>query len=352
MGHDTRSHPRRLTLPPGLLHALGVAVGSGLFLLTPGAYWSRLRAGKGPFTPTLSERRRPLPKPSLEGRVFSQEPYLRPTTYCDSRAPEVIALADDFRRPGDWEYTQAIYDFVRNEIALVFEPPHRRVTATLEAGCGTCLDKLNLLVTLARAGGIPARYCTVGSLSPFESGWGAPRPQLLHQFSEDLEAEPDWRLKTIGARLRRLVRYRGKAAFTGGFFNAGWQAELKIRGCWIPANPTWGDAEAAGFDMPLPRLGYDPLILRGVTGSVIGRSEEIRMGMSYWIVWPSLCLLARGALDYVNRKLEERQAHGRRLLTEVGVDGYIRRWRRFYVPVPGVAELGLPPRVLPLKPNP
>lgn len=165
---------------------------------------------------------------------------------------------------------------------------------------------------------------------------------LLHQLSEDFETETDWRLKTIGARVRRLVKRREKAGFAGGFFNAGWQAELKIRGCWIPADPTWGDAEAAGFDMPLPRLGYDPLILRGVTGSVIGRSEEVLVGMSYWIVWPLLCLLARGTLDYVNRKLEERRVYGRRLLAGVGVDGYIRRWRRFYVPVPEVAELDLP----------
>lgn len=345
MARGNRSLHRRPIPTAELLHALGPAFGLGL-LLTPKAYWSRVREGRSPFAPTLYERRRTLPRVSLEGRVLSQEPYLRPTAYCDSHAPEVIVLTDELRHcfRGDWEYAQAVYDFVRNEIAFAFEPPPRRgVVGTLEAGCGICLDKLNLLVALARAGGIPARYCTVGNISLFEAGGVLPQAEVFSRFFEELGAKTDWRLKKISARLRQLVKRREKALFAGRSFDVRLHpfAELKVGGFWIPADPFLGDAEAAALSLPLPYLGYDPLILRGVTGSVISRSEEVPIGRSYWIVRRLLGLLTRGALDYVNHTLEKGRAHGRQILAEVGKAEYIRRMRRFYVPVPGAVKLGL-----------
>ena len=333
-----------------MLYALGPAFGLRLFLLTPKAYWSRVRARQSPFAPTLYERQRTLPRASLEGRVLSQEPYLRPTAHCDSHAPEVIALADQLRhRSGrDWEYAQAVYDFVRNEIAHAFEPgPHRGVVGTLEAGCGICVDQGNLLVALARAGGIPARYCTIGLSSVVEAGWVSPRDRLLRHFFEDLEASTDGLLKKIGADLRRALE-QGEKAFCADNFPKDRLpyhpiVELKISDFWIPADPTLGDAEAAALCLPLPRLGYDPLMLWGFMGGVIGRSEEIPLGRSYWMVRHLLCLLARGALDYVNRRFEEERTRGRQILAEVGRAEYIHRRRRFYMPVPGLTELGVPP---------
>lgn len=330
---------RRRPIPTAdLLRVLGPVLGPGL-LLTPKAYWSRIRAGRSPFAPTLYERRRTLPRASLAGRVLPQEPYLRPTAGCDSHAPELVALADELRRGSgsSWEYAQAVYDFVRNEIAFAIEPgSHRGAVRTLEIGCGICIDKLNLLVALARAGGIQARYCTVDDLSPPEADGVAPQIEWLDQFSEALGLAPDWRLRKIGTGLRRLARLRTQAAPADRLI-----AELKIDDAWIPAHAGLGDAEAAALGLPLPRLGYDPVTLWGYTGTVRYRSEEVPVGRSHWIMRRLLCLLARGALDYVNYLLEQRRAHGRQVLAEVGPAEYIRRTRRFYVPVPAAVTLGL-----------
>lgn len=328
-----------------LLHALGPGFGLGLLLLTPKAYWSRVQEGRSPFSPTLYERRRTLPRASLADRSLSWDPYLRPTPHCNSHAPEVVALADELRERAvsDWDYAQAAYDFTRNEIAYALEPGSRRgVVGTLEMGCGICVDKDNLLVALARAGGIPARYCAVANFSFVEPGVVPPHQQMLSRFFE-IEAEPNWLLKKIGAGIRHWTS--AKAAVANTSAPSGWHpiVELKIGGFWIPAHPALGDAEAAAMGLPLPRLGYDPLILRGVTGSVVSRSEEVSMARLYWTVRRILGLLARGIMDYVNRRLEAARARGRQILAEIGPHEYIRQRRQFYVPVPGLTELKVSP---------
>ncbi|MGH8070003.1 MAG: transglutaminase-like domain-containing protein [Candidatus Entotheonellia bacterium] len=346
MPAENRSRPR-LPLPISeLLQVLGPAFGIGLFVLTPQAYWWRLRQGRSPLAQTFYERRRILPRASLDSRNLSHEIYLRPTPYCDSHAPEIVALADDFRQraANDWEYAQAIYDFVRNDIVYTLEPLSGfRVVATLRAGGGACLDKLNVFVALARAGGIPTRYCTVGNVAPLEFGKERPRLEVMNRYLKDLEAEADWSLKKLGASFSRLVQRLEKKVQAGNSFEMRFHpmAELKIGDFWIPADVTWGDAEAAAQNLPLPRFGYDPLTLRRYRGSVVNRSEQAPIGRSYWIVRCVLCLLARGLVDHLNHTVEGLRAQGRQLLAEMGQDEYVRRQRRFYVPVPGAAQLGL-----------
>ncbi|MBI4590200.1 MAG: transglutaminase domain-containing protein [Candidatus Rokubacteria bacterium] len=325
---------------------LVVRVGLGLFLLTPKAYWGRLRAGRSPFTPTLYERRRTLPRTSLEGRVLSWKPYLRPTAYCDSHAPEVIALADELRRRSgsDWGYAETIYDFVRNEIVFADEPPSSRgVVGTLEKRCGVCVEKLDVLVALARAGGIPARYALVGRLS-LASGETRPSdvqpPDIRRQLIQGLEDDTDRRVRIVGMQLEQFCKIQLDAeAIPKSRIELHPHAELQIGGFWIPADPTWGDAEAAGLDIPLPRLGYDPLMLQGLTGNVMKRSEKNPVGSWDRILRRLGGCLGRGTLDYLNRRFEEVRARGRKILAEVGQREYIGRMRRYYVPVPGMAEL-------------
>jgi Transglutaminase-like superfamily len=340
------SGQRMLFSSSELFYALGPALGIGVFLLTPKAYWDRLRKGHSPLAPTLYERRRTLPKASFEGRVLSQEPYLRPTAYCDAHAPEVITLANGFRQrfKGDWEYAQGIYDFVRNEIAYALEPTSgRRVVGTLQAGCGVCLDKHNVFVALARAGGLPARYCTAANVAPLELGKDRPRLELVNRHLTALEDGKHWYMRTMATNLRRVVNQVEQKFATGQSFEMRKHpmVELKIGNAWIPADITWGDAEAAGQGLPLPRFGYDPLILRRMRATIVSRSEEAPVGWSYWFIRGFLCILARGLVDHLNRTIDEIRSQGQKVLTEIGEDEYIRRNRRFYVPVPGAAEQGL-----------
>jgi transglutaminase-like putative cysteine protease len=346
MTHDSKSR-RRIPIPTAeLLQAAGPALGIGL-LLTPGAYWDRVRAGRSPFAQTLYARRRTLPRLSLDGRVLPRDEYLRPTAFCNSHAPEVIALADDLRRRagGDWEYVEAIFDYVRTEIVHAVEPMSRRgVVATLESGCGLCIDKLNVFVALARAGRMPARFCAVGNVAPLELTTERPRLQVVNRYLADIEADSDWRLKKIGSALRRLLSQIDRAVSAGESFEMRYHpmAEVKIGAFWIPVDPGSDDAESAAAGLPLPRLGYDPVLLRGFKGSVIARSEAYPIGTSYWALRLLLCLLARGIIDHVNHHFAKVRAAGEQVLAEVGKDEYIRRMRRFYVPVPGATEAGLP----------
>jgi hypothetical protein len=151
----------------------------------------------------------------------------------------------------------------------------------------------------------------------------------------------------MGAGLRRLVGQIDRAASAGESFEMRYHpmAEVKIDAFWIPVDPGSDDAESAAAGLPLPRLGYDPILLRGFKGSVMARSEAYPIGTLYWLSRLLLCILARGIIDHVNRYFAKTRATGEQILAEVGHEEYIRRLRRFYVPVPGATEAGFPPLV-------
>jgi hypothetical protein len=272
-------------------------------------------------------------------------------------------LADEFRRRArtDWEYAQAIFDFVSNEIGICLESPHRRgVVETLERGYGMCLEKMHVLVALARAGGIPARYCSVsvksesgGVMSLLQDDLG--RFDFVNQIVERLAKEKDPQVRRIGAAFLGFISKRRtelKTREVAGASDSGWRViphpivELQIGRVWIPADPTWGDEECVAYNFPLQRFGYQPIFLWKVMGTIISdRNEEIPFRMRRYIRWHILCLLARGLFDYANRGCEEDRARGRKLLAEIGREEYIRRRQYFYRRIPAVAELGvsLPP---------
>jgi len=327
-----------------LLQALGPAFGPSLLFLTLKGYWARIREGRSPFSPTLYQHRQNLSKASIEGRTLSQEPYLRPTPYCNSHAPEVLALSDNFRQStnNDWDYVKSIYNYVRNEIVFAVEPPFKcAVVETLEKGYGLCLDKTNALVALARAGGIPARYCKIGNFSSIESDT-LPHPiQRFIDHCQRWDESSDWHLRNIRKGIARRLKQQSENSFRNaslmGFHLV---AELKIGSSWILVDPTCEDAVAVASGMPLPRLGYDPIVL-GFKFTVVERSESIPVGRIYWIGRWFLCMLSRGALDCLNHSFEERRQEGNHVLAEIGEVEYIRRMRRFYVPLPAAVEFDL-----------
>ena len=338
---------RKLTQIIEMVRELGPLYGLLLFMLTPKACWSRFRAGRSLFSPTFSKRKRILRTASIGDRALPREPYLRPTSSCNSHAPEIIALADEFhqRSGSDWEYAQSVYNFVRNEITFAHETiPRCGVVGTLEAGYGICTSKLNLLIALARAGNIPARYCIIGNVDLLEAKWFLSRIQLLDQIFDNLEAESNGDTNRIISGLKQMLNHLKNNVSVGNAPDFRWHpmAELKIGGYWILADPTWDDVEAAAFGLPLPRLGYDPITMWGLMGSPISRSEALPLGRSFWIVWNLFCILFRGANDHLNGVLEELRTQGHQILENIGRDEYIRRMRRFYIPVPGIAALNIP----------
>ena len=85
-------------------------------------------------------------------------PYLSDSPHIESRhkkirdtAAEVVAGIE-----GDWQRTEAIYDFVQEKVVYQ-EGTLRGALAALEEGLGDCEERTSLFIALCRAEGIPAR---------------------------------------------------------------------------------------------------------------------------------------------------------------------------------------------------
>lgn len=92
----------------------------------------------------------------------AQDPYLAPTPYIQSDAPEILALARSLTRPTPQETAVALFNWVRDNI--IYDPQAAAdpqsfypATTVLARGRGYCVQKAVLLAALARAAGIPAR---------------------------------------------------------------------------------------------------------------------------------------------------------------------------------------------------
>ncbi len=91
----------------------------------------------------------------------SLEPYLQPTTNCQSNNPTIIALADKLTAGLTTPYAKAValFNWVTDNISYSFYyNTLYGAVGTLEEGTANCCDHSNLMVALARAAGIPARY--------------------------------------------------------------------------------------------------------------------------------------------------------------------------------------------------
>jgi transglutaminase-like putative cysteine protease len=92
--------------------------------------------------------------------------YLEPTPTFDSDSEPIVEKARELAQglQDDIERAKALFYFVRDGIAYNLYvpkhmPEHFIASNTLARGKGYCVQKAVLLVTLARASGIPARLC-------------------------------------------------------------------------------------------------------------------------------------------------------------------------------------------------
>ncbi len=91
--------------------------------------------------------------------THSAAPFLRPTPFCDSEAPEVIGLAHHLGafRVSDRAFAEAAFEFAKEKLTLEIAPIDG-VAETLRRGTGTCFQLITVFIALCRAAGIPARY--------------------------------------------------------------------------------------------------------------------------------------------------------------------------------------------------
>jgi hypothetical protein len=203
--------------------------------------------------------RRPIPGytiPKYKSEIKScqsNEKYLRPTLFCECRAPEIIAMAHSLGayQKSDHEFAEAAFEFVKRKIILEIIPLDD-VVPTLKRGTGTCVHKISLFIALCRAAGIRARY-KFFALTMLDT-WMAPA----------LEHAP-------------LMKKWYDAM---GFFLLHGEGEVYIEGKWITADVGAEPQRQAASWMPVTKLGEDSagLWLFPIPGTTF-RRESVPLGL-------------------------------------------------------------------------
>lgn len=221
----------------------------------------------------------------------SEDKYLRPTLFCDCRAPEVIALAHQLGayQKTDREYAEAVFEFAKRKIILE-QHPIDDVKSILHRGTGTCLHKITVFIALCRAGGLPARY-KFFALTLLDE-WAAPaldHAPLLKQWSDAM-----------------------------GYFLLHGAGEVYLDGKWITADVGAEPARQASSGMPITKLGEDGagLWLFPIPGSIIIR-ESIPLGLGI----PSRILmnhLVPNSVAGLNIGILEQIEKGKKIIEDAG----------------------------------
>ena len=149
--------------------------GSGTLEVTYAATVDVLR-----LTPDISGRAM-LPMHELPGEAV---PYLFGSRYCASDRLQSFAL-EEFGNSMGGERILAIMDWIAQNLTYRFGVSDAQTTAldTMVDRAGICRDFAHVLVALARASGLPARYVSVYAPEV--------EPQDFHAIAEVFLADPD-----------------------------------------------------------------------------------------------------------------------------------------------------------------
>lgn len=222
----------------------------------------------------------------------SHEKYLRPTLYCNSQAPEVIALAHHLGayRLSDRGYAEAAFEFVKRNITFELLPLGE-VEETIWRGTGACLHRLALLVALLRTAGIRTRY-TLYTLTSLDT--------ISHTLGRD--AGTKWSTGT------------GRLLYHG-------QAESYIGDAWVVASIGLTPERQASLGCPITRFGEVTLGTWYIPDprSVV-TVESIPYGLNPLMRF--VCRVAPAAIDRVNASIVEQCNRGRAILDELGEEAY------------------------------
>ena len=268
------------------------------------AWKKRLGAGKAPWKHLEDESEysstKMLDIHDFDGLVdIKQRKYLRPTRLCPCDDKNIKALA---KKLGAWEiskeeYAKRIYYFVKNQKYLIFKPMGGAI-GTLKSRGGVCLDQMSLVIALARAAGIKARY----RLYAF-----TPTDELVDTMLRDNPV---------------LMETYQMLGFLDSLHGC---AELYINGKWIQIDPTFSDYLEAGMGLPVSNFEEPPAWgVRVPDRDIV--LEGLPVGLNASLV--TLALLLRNTVDEVNAKLDAIREKGREILEEIGVEEYNRRLKK------------------------
>jgi hypothetical protein len=220
----------------------------------------------------------------------SNRRFLRPTRYCDSRAPEVVGLAHSLGayQKSEGEFAEAAFAFAKEKV--VFEiGPITPVGETLRRGTGSCFDCISVFIALCRCAGIPARY---------------------KLFTGDMIQ--NWRdaLIEIDPLMQKWYDAISYFMFEG-------EGEAYVGGEWRVAHvgPT-AERQAAG-GVPITRFGEDSLGLwfHAKPGTIM-RVESIPPGLA--VGSRAFFAISPGTVERVNVSVGKQIAEGRRIIETMG----------------------------------
>jgi hypothetical protein len=299
---------RKEYMPPLIMTQLNIR---GLFSLAKVALLNlgmlrsmREQAAATPYVRPTRAYTIPIYKKGMKS-CDSEEKYLRPTLFCNCRAPEIIAMAHELGayKKSEYEFAEAAFEFVKRKIILEMIPLDD-VVPVLKRGTGTCIHEISLFIALCRAAGIKARY-KFYALTMLEQ-WLQPamdRAPLMKKWYDAM-----------------------------GFFMMHGEGEVYIDGEWIPADVGPTPERQASSGIPITKLGEDSIgiWLFPIPGTVISR-ESIPLGLGL----PSSVLMKRVVptqIAGINVGILEQIEHGKQVIKETGgeekYDAMARRKRR------------------------
>ena len=231
--------------------------------------------------------------------------YLHPTRYCNSRAPEVIALAHELGayRLSDREFAEAAFHHAKERMTLEIGPI---VSAEqgLMRGTGSCFELISVFIALCRAASIRARYKI---------------------FATDMIQS--WQDATVGAD--PLVKKWYDAL---GYFPLEGEGEAYIDGQWMVAHvgPTAERQAAAGI--PITRFGEDSLgVWFQAKPGTIMRLESLPRGLATGT--RLLHRISPASMERINISVQKQIARGRQIIADAGgPEAYDEQARRQHHP--------------------
>jgi len=217
------------------------------------------------------------------------ERYLRPTLYCNSHAPEVVALANELGafEVSDREFARRAFDFTKRKLTMEMVPMND-VPETLRRGTGTCLHEISVFVALCRAAGIKARYKLYA-------------PELIEAWSDTF---------IVGEMMQEWYDAMG-------YFMLHGEGEAYVDGSWevVDVGPTPERQAATGI--PITRFGEDSI---GVWfyphPESVMHLESFPYGLG--LLLKLAHVVAPGTIAKVNANVQQQIASGETILEEAG----------------------------------
>jgi hypothetical protein len=249
-------------------------------------------------------RRYDIPEYNPNMKFFKKdEKYLRPTLYCNSHAPEVIAIAHELGayQKSDREFAEAAFNFAKRKVTLEMMPLDG-VENTLRRGTGTCLHEITVFVALCRAAGIKSRY-KLYSLT------------MIQAWEDTMIVDP-------------LVK---KFQDAMGYFMIHGEGEVFLDGKWVVCDVGPTPERHAATKTPISRFGEDSIgmWLNAVPGTIM-YTESLPYGLN--IMMRFVQKIAPMTVDKVNKNILDEINLGKKILKEKTEKEYDEEIRKSFKP--------------------